>query len=314
MSRPEPVTGRTGAPGGRRWSTVDLHLHTTASDGSSPPARLVALAVERGLRHIAITDHDSTEGIDAALAAARGTTLEVIPGVEINTDVPNGELHILGYFLRHHDATLSDRLSRQRAGRLGRAEGIVQRLHDLGLDISWARVQEIAGVDAGGAVGRPHIARALVEQGLVADVGDAFNRYIGNDGPAYVAREKLEPAEAVQIIRRGGGIPVLAHPADIPDFDVLVPALVEAGLEGLECYYGTYPPRIVEWLVARARTYGVVATGGSDFHGLDVQPDFDLGGTPVPPEVVDALKARRKDVSAPPAREQGKKPGKEQER
>jgi predicted metal-dependent phosphoesterase TrpH len=293
------------------WSTVDLHLHTTASDGTLPPPRLVTLAQQRGLRHIAVTDHDSTEGVDAALGAASGSALEVIPGVELNTDVPwgprpgrasaasdpgrggnAGEVHILGYFLDHHDPALSERLSRMRASRLGRGEGMVRRLRDLGLDVTWERVQEIAGAAEGGAVGRPHIARALVEGGYVATVREAFDRYIGNDGPAYVAREKLEPVEAVGIVRQARGVPVLAHPADIPDLETLLPRLIEAGLEGLECYYGTYSEGVVQGLVERARALGLAPTGGSDFHGPEVLPEFEVGGTPVPPEVVIELKQR----------------------
>ena len=216
----------------------------------------------------------------------------MVPGVEINTDVPAGEVHVLGYFLDHHDPSLPDRLSRMRASRLGRGEGIVQRLRDLGLDVTWERVQAIAGVAEGGAVGRPHIARALVEGGYVASVREAFDRYIGNDGPAYVAREKLEPAEAVAIVRRAGGLPVLAHPADIPDLDALLPRLIEAGLEGLECYYGTYPQEVVQGLVARARALGLAPTGGSDFHGPEVLPGVRGGGTMVPPEVMIELKRR----------------------
>jgi len=276
---------------GGGWSPVDLHLHTTASDGSFTPAALVALAGERGLRHIAVTDHDSTEGVDAAQRAAHGTPLEVISGVEINTDTPDGELHILGYFLDHHDPAFAERLSRQRASRMGRGEGMVQRLRDLGMGVSWERVQAIAG--EGGAVGRPHIARALVEAGYVGSVKEAFDRYIGNDGPAYVARAKLDPAEAVAIVRRAGGLPALAHPADIPDLDAFLPGLIDAGMVALECYYGVYPPETVQRLVAVARRFGLVPTGGSDFHGRDVQPDFDLGATPVPAEVVEALRARR---------------------
>ncbi|HEX2032913.1 MAG TPA: PHP domain-containing protein [Chloroflexota bacterium] len=275
------------------WSAVDLHLHTTASDGTLTPAQLVALARQRGVRVIAVTDHDSTEGVDAALEAARGREVEVVPGVEINTDVPEGELHILGYFLDHHDAGFQARLGRQRASRLDRGQGMVQRLRDLGLDVSWERVQQIAGAGEGGAVGRPHIARALVERGYVASVREAFDRYIGNDGPAYVPRAKVLPQDAVALILQAGGLPVLAHPADIPELETFVSALVEAGLVGLECYYGRYTPELVAGLVAAARRHGLVPTGGSDFHGLDVIPDFDLGTTPVPLEVVTELKARR---------------------
>jgi 3',5'-nucleoside bisphosphate phosphatase len=280
----------------RTWSTVDLHLHTTASDGTLTPDRLVALALQRGLRHIAVTDHDSTEGVDAALGAASGSALEVVPGVELNTDVPAGEVHVLGYYLDHHDASLQDRLSRMRASRLGRGEGMVRRLRDLGLDVTWERVQEIAGVAEGGAVGRPHIARALVEGGHVATVREAFDRYIGNDGPAYVAREKLEPVEAVAIVRQAGGVPVLAHPADIPDLEALLPRLIEAGLEGLECYYGTYPEAMVQGLLERARALGLAPTGGSDFHGPEVLPEFEVGGTFVPPEVMTELRRRARSA------------------
>ena len=274
------------------WSRVDLHLHTTASDGSLAPADLVALALKRGLRAIAITDHDSTGGVDAALAAAQGTVLEVIPGVEINTDLAVGEAHILGYYLDHHDPDLQETLSRQRAGRFGRGGGMVQRLRDLGLDVSWERVQEIAGAASGGAVGRPHVALALLEKGYVASVAEAFEKYIGNGGPAYVPREKLAPQEAVRIVRRAGGLPALAHPADLPDLGTFVAPLLEAGLAGLECYYGDYPEDVVQRLLGLARDLDLVPTGGSDFHGPDVVATAVLGGTPVPATVVDELKAR----------------------
>ena len=202
------------------------------------------------------------------------------------------ELHVLGYFLNHHDPQLADRLSRQRANRMGRGEGIVQRLHDLGIDVSWERVQAIAGA-ADGAVGRPASPGPWSRAVYVGSIKEAFDRYIGNDGPAYVARAKLEPAEAVAIVHRAGGLPALAHPADIPELDGFLPGLIDAGMVGLECYYGVYRPEVVERMVAVARRFGLVPTGGSDFHGLDVQPEFDLGATPVPEAVVDELRARR---------------------
>ena len=286
------------------WSPVDLHLHTSASDGSLTPAELVALALERGLRVIAITDHDSTEGVDAALAAARGSGLEVIPGVEINTDVPTGEVHVLGYFLDHHDPVLRDRLACQRLGRLDRGLAMVQRLRELGLDVSWQRVQEIAGAAGGGAVGRPHVAQALVERGHVATVKEAFDRYIGNQGPAYVPRAKLTPEHAVRMICDAGGLAVLAHPAERPSWPAAtpyIPSLVEAGLVGLECYYAGYTPPEVASLLSLARSYNLVPTGGSDFHGPLVTPDAPLGGTPVPLSVVDELRARKDRLAPRPA-------------
>ena len=281
------------------WSEVDLHLHSTASDGSLSPAEVVALAAQRGLRVIALTDHDSTGGVDAAVeAAARlAAALEVVPGVEINTDVPEGEVHVLGYYLDHHDPGLQDRLSRLRAGRLDRGLGMVLRLRDLGLDVSWERVQEIAGAASGGAVGRPHVAQALLERGHVATMQEAFERYIGRDGPGYVERAKLAPQEAVQLIRRAGGLAVLAHPAESADWERYLPPLVEAGLAGLECYYGTYAPDVVERLLAVARQWCLVPTGGSDFHGEALTPANPLGGTPVPLSAAVELKARHVGVT-----------------
>jgi predicted metal-dependent phosphoesterase TrpH len=286
------------------WSKVDLHLHSTASDGTLSPAELVALAVQRGLRVIALTDHDSTEGVDAALQAARasGGALEVVPGVELNTDVPAGEAHVLGYLLDHHDQALQEELAQRRASRLERGRAMVEKLARLGLPVSWQRVLELAGSGRPGmegAVGRPHVAQAMVEQGYVATVQEAFEKYLGRHGPAYVERDRLTPAEAVAAITRAGGLPVLAHPPSWPEYERHLPALIEAGLVGLECYYGVLPPETVGALVATARAFGLVATGGSDFHGPNVLPGVaaDLGGVPVPLEAVQALKelkARRR--------------------
>ncbi|MBI3970132.1 MAG: PHP domain-containing protein [Chloroflexi bacterium] len=274
------------------WSPVDLHLHTTASDGVLSPSELVALAVERGLVAIALTDHDSTGGIGEAIDAARGSGLEVIPSVEINTDVPAGEAHILGYYLDHADPFLQATLAHRRADRVARGYAIVEKLRGLGIDINWDRVQEIAGAEEGGAVGRPHVARALEEAGYVASVQEAFEKFIGRDGPAYVPYRKFAPEEAVALIRRAGGVPVLAHPTSLPDWEVRLPSLIEAGLLGLECYYGTYTPEVVQPLVDQAAAAGLVATGGSDFHGGEPTAwSTTVGGTPVPLEVLDELKA-----------------------
>ncbi|MCL4368494.1 MAG: PHP domain-containing protein, partial [Actinobacteria bacterium] len=191
---------------------IDLHTHTTASDGRLTPAELVDLAVERGVTLLAVTDHDTTNGLDAAMARASAVRLEVWPGVEISTDVPGTEVHVLGYFVNHRSRSFESTLRRMRESRLDRAEGMVRKLADLGMPITWEQDQALAG-DA--TVGRPHVAQARVASGYVASFREAFDRYIGRNGPAYVEREKLTPAEAVALIKATDGMPVLAHPVFI---------------------------------------------------------------------------------------------------
>ena len=274
------------------WSEVDLHIHTTASDGRLTPAATVALAAQRGLRAISLTDHDSTGGVAAALDAARHHGIEVISGVEINTDTPHGEAHMLGYLFRHEDATLQQCLADRRRARLARGEGIVNKLAALGMPLSWDRVQQIAGADEGGAVGRPHVALALQEAGYVTSTQQAFEKYIGRGGPAYVEYEKLTPEEAIKMIRDAGGLAALAHPSTIAGLEAYLAPLIEAGLEGLECYYGQYTETTVRGLVEVAERMGLVATGGSDYHGSEeVTYNATLGGTPVPASVVTNLTA-----------------------
>jgi predicted metal-dependent phosphoesterase TrpH len=174
---------------------VDLHLHTTASDGAFSPTQIVHMALEAGLRAVAITDHDSMDGLEEAVTAAAGTGLVIIPGVEISSDLPQGEAHILGYYLDAHNAELVELLATLRKSRWERAQRMVEKLGGLGLPVSWDRVAAIAD---GGAVGRPHVARALMEAGHVSSVQDAFALYIGREGPAYVDRYKLAPVEVTR--------------------------------------------------------------------------------------------------------------------
>ncbi len=275
---------------------ADLHAHTTASDGTTPPAELVAEARRAGLDLIAITDHDSTEGIAPALEANQGGSLQIIPGIEINCDVPNGEVHMLGYFREVPGGELQSLLTRLREGRYTRAQGMAEKMATLGLPISFARVEELAN---GGALGRPHVARAIVEAGHAATIGEAFDRYIGRDGPAYVERLKLTPAEAAQAIRASGGVPVLAHPYMFDQYgtllrtvgpETLLPELVGAGLRGIEVYYYRYPTSAIAGLLKLAEQYHLIATGGSDFHG-SVKPNQGLGSVYVPWEAVEAVRA-----------------------
>ncbi len=269
---------------------VDLHLHTTASDGAFLPRQIVQMALDAGLSAVAITDHDTVDGVEEAVAAAAGTGLTIIPGVEISADLRQGEAHILGYYLNTGNTELADLLATLRRSRWERGKRMVEKLGALGMPVSWDRVAAIAN---GGAVGRPHVARALIEAGHVSSVQDAFARYIGREGPAYVDRYKLTPVEVTQAVLRWGGLPVLAHPSFVPDLEGLLPRLVAAGLVGLECYYTGYPPEVTAGLIRLTRTNGLVATGGSDFHGRSVVAGAVLGSVGVPYSVVEELEARR---------------------
>lgn len=285
---------------------VDLHAHTTASDGAFTPSELVARAAKLGLRVIAITDHDSTEGVAEGLAAGRALGIEVIPGVEINTDVPRSEVHILGYFVRHDDPTLRSELARLREGRIGRARRMAEILGQMGAPVSFERILEIAGE---GAVGRPHVAQALVEARHVASYEEAFERYIGRNSPAYVDRLKFSPEEACRLIRQVGGVPVLAHPVGFDKFGAIktpfnletaLPDLIAAGLGGLEVYYPGYDAVTTEYLLGIARRFGLLVTGGTDFHGLRPnQPD--LGGIYVPMKAVRRLRETWQRLNRPVA-------------
>lgn len=266
-------------------SRVDLHVHTTASDGQLSPTETVQRARQIGLAVIAITDHDTTEGIAGALEAARGTGLEVIPGVEISTDISRSEVHILGYYVAYNDPGLCSKLALFRDARLDRAQRMVAKLGRMGLPLDWSRVQQTAGESA---IGRPHIARAMLEQGYVSSVDEAFHLYIGRNGPAYEDRYKLSPAEAVQTIVAARGLPVLAHPLHATH---LVPELTKNGLVGLEAYYPGYTRDETRFLLDLAAGYGLIATGGSDFHGLSVLPRNELGGVAVPQALVEDLRA-----------------------
>ncbi|KXJ99225.1 MAG: DNA polymerase III PolC-type [Nitrospira sp. OLB3] len=190
-------------------SRIDLHLHTTHSDGSFSTREVMTFAKQAGVSALAITDHDIVDGIPEAIAAGQELSIEVVPGVEISSRFQGSELHILGYFINWRDTVLNERMARLRAGRHERNPRIVQRLNELGIDITYDEVRALAGTES---VGRPHIARVLMEKKIVSSAKEAFDRYLANGRPAYVDRELPEPEEAVQWIREAGGIPVLAHP------------------------------------------------------------------------------------------------------
>jgi predicted metal-dependent phosphoesterase TrpH len=252
---------------------------------------VINLAYEQGVRVLSLTDHDSTEGVpEAREAAGAFPDFTLIPGVEFGTDIPGGEVHVLGYYLYPEDPQLQAALARFREGRRGRGEGMVKKLQELGLNVTWEQVQRIAG-DA--SVGRPHVAQALLESGHVATVTEAFDKYIGRNGPAYVEREKLTPVEAVQTIVRLGGVPCLAHPADLLDLDSLLTELKAAGLAGMEVFYKDYPIETVERLREAAEQFDLVPWGGSDYHGIFGEKEPLPGGmySQMPEASIEALLA-----------------------
>ncbi len=268
---------------------ADLHCHSTASDGALSPSEVVKLAYEQGVRVLALTDHDSTEGMaEARRAAERYEDFTLIAGVEMGTDIPGGEVHVLGYFVDPDHPELRATLQRLRDGRLGRGKGMVEKLRRLGLRVTWEQVQRIAGDSA---VGRPHVAQALLENGCVANITEAFEKYIGRDGPAYVERVKLTPAEAVAIIGRVGGVPCLAHPRDLEDLDAMLTELKAAGLRALEVFYQDYEQPVLERLLSAAEQFELLPLGGTDYHGIygEQEPLPGQLRTPVPEESIETL-------------------------
>jgi predicted metal-dependent phosphoesterase TrpH len=268
-----------------RAGRSDLHTHTTASDGALTPAELVRLALERGLEVLAVTDHDTVAGVAPAIEAAAGTGLRVLPGVELSALYSGGGLHLLGYGFDPAAGGLDVRLRALTMGREERARAILHLLAELGVPLSWDRVAALAR----GAVGRPHIARALVMAGYARDVSDAFTRFIGEGRPAYLPSGRLSVAEAISLVREAGGEVALAHPllpARPLDLDRLLPELRDAGLTGIEVYHSDHDAAATARLRRLADSQGLWWTGGSDFHGPS-KPDAQLGAVPVPPEVLD---------------------------
>ena len=277
---------------------VDLHLHTTYSDGMLTPAQLVRLCTERGLKVISVTDHDSIEGIPEAIDAARALEhLTMIAGIELSADAPDAEVHMLGYFVDYDDPALQRTLQVFRDGRKERCQLMVEKLCGLGLGVSWERVRELSG---GGVIGRPHIAQAMAEQGYVRHPNEAFDRYLGRDGLAYVGRVKLTPEDAVRMLVKNGALPVLAHPTyvtdgpdikDEPKLRRMISGLKEVGLIGIEVYYKDYTPDVIERLAAIADELDLVPCGGSDYHASGDPDEPEPGSVGPPMSTVEALMA-----------------------
>ncbi|MBM2835848.1 MAG: hypothetical protein HW409_37 [candidate division NC10 bacterium] len=284
-------------------SRVDLHLHTTVSDGALRPEELVRAASIAGIQVMAVTDHDSVDGIRDAERAASDLSIQVIPGIEVSASLDGDDVHVLGYFLDPDDRVLREALSRLQEDRVAQARSMVERLAELGWPLDWDRVMAIA---QGGSIGRPHIARALIERGYVGSVDEAFSRFLRRGGPGHVEGQKLLPQEAVSLIKEAGGVPSLAHPIIVGasdyrlDLDRLLPVMVEAGLEGIEAYYKGYTPEVTAFLFGLASRYRLVPTGGSDFHGGGVVADAELGAVEVPWETVERLRGRQRRPGCTP--------------
>jgi len=270
---------------------IDLHTHSTASDGKLRPSEVVRLAQQSGLTALALTDHDTTDGVAEAQRAGAELGVEVIAGIEINSEGEHGDAHILGYFVDPAEPLLQEQLVAIRDARVGRAKGMLKRLAALGMPLEWERVLAMAG-DAV-SIARPHVARAMVEAGYVATTQEAFDKYISNDGPAYINRLRLTIGEAIGLIHGAGGVAVIGHPAH-SKLVHLIPQLVEAWLDGVEVYYPDHTPEQQAELLEIAARYNLVVTGGSDFHTLEDPKHGQLGCMDVPPDTMERLKSRIK--------------------
>ena len=258
--------------------SIDLHVHSTASDGSDDPASLVRLASERGLVALALTDHDTQEGLAEARLAAQGSSLELIPGTEISLNYDGGGMHLVALWLEPGKGPLQNRLQALQEGRLERNERIVEILTEHGMPVT---MEEVSDESGGGSVGRPHIASVMMQRGYVPDMQTAFDEWLGNDRPAYVGRPRLNPEDAIALTRESGAVPVLAHPHTLGinravEMADLLTHLKGAGLVGLEAIYSSYRRHERDGYADLARRFGLVPSGGSDYHG-SYKPGLELG-------------------------------------
>jgi len=268
--------------------SADLHVHTYLSDGTQSPEEVVELAKNGGLKTIAITDHDVVAGIDRAQKKGKEVGLEVIPGIELTAEALDTEIHILGYFIDHRNYNLVETIGKIQKGREERIFKICEKLNGLGVNLNPEKIFEVAGHRA---AGRPHVARALVDEGYVSNFKEAFNKYIDFHGPAYVSHYKLSPEEAIKLVVRAGGIPVFAHPA-VSNCDQIIPDLMAVGLGGIEVYYGGHDQRQTKHYLGLARKFGLLMTGGSDYHGFRSGREVELGDIAIPDELVDKLRSK----------------------
>ncbi len=280
---------------------IDLHTHSTASDGSLAPTELVNYAKTKGIEVLALTDHDTIAGIAEGIEAARKAAIDFIPGVEISALWLIGTMHILGYYIDPDSELLHGTLEHLQKLRDERNHKIIEKLREHGVDITYEEVERVAG----GQIGRLHISRILIEKGYASDVQSAFKKFLTNGAPTYIPKVRLEPPRAIKLIKDSGGIPVLAHPCtlgldDFQDLKNLFVELKESGIEGIEAYYPDHSKELTEFCLEMARELKLLVTGGSDFHGSN-KKHIDLGvgrgDLLIPDELAVGLKEYREKKS-----------------
>ncbi len=281
---------------------VDLHLHTTASDGVKSPSELVRYANAKGLQAISITDHDTIDGLEEGMAEGARIGFEVIPGIEISAEYSPGSMHLLGYLIDFQNTFLKERLKDLQRAREERNPRMVEKLVQLGIDITY---EEVVNASGGGQVGRPHFAQVLIAKGYVRNFQEAFDRYLKKGAPAYVDKFRFTPAEAIHLINDARGVAVLGHPNTLGingarELENLIIGLIKQGLKGIEVYYPEHSSSEVIQYKALAERYGLIMTGGTDYHGIEkenIDVGVGRGEMRLPYSMVEALK-RTKDESS----------------
>jgi len=277
---------------------VDLHIHTTASDGVMSPSEIVRYAKAKGLQAIAITDHDTIEGLEEGLSEGEKIGFEVIPGIEISAEHPPGSMHLLGFFIDIHHPLLNERLEYLQNAREERNPKMVEKLNQLGIKITYDEVVKASG---GGQIGRPHFAKVLVEKKYVRSFQEAFDRFLKKGAPAYVEKFRFTPKEALYFINEAKAVAVLGHPNTLgmngySELENLLLELIENGLRGIEVYYPEHSPLEIAQFKNLAEKYGLLVTGGTDYHGIEkngLNIGVGRGEMRLPYSMVEALKATR---------------------
>lgn len=268
---------------------IDLHSHTTASDGQHSPEVLLSMAAAAGVKVLAVTDHDTVAGLAAAKKAALAHGLELVPGIELSAFVLGREAHILGHFLRPEDPDISRFADTLRTERERRMEQMVEKMRGLGFPV---RMEDVYAIADKAHLGRPHLARVLVERGWCLDTKEAFDRFLGDGRPAWVDRYRLDGADAIRLIRNAGGTATLAHPGTSKMNRMEIQTLARAGLCGLEVNHSDHNPSVREKYLALAQEFDLVPTAGSDFHGEKVAPGRHLGSASMAPALFEKLRSR----------------------